>query len=165
MRHRSIKNWEWERLNSKCWQRKIPARRLGKPSEAAEAVVYLASAESGFTVGSELVIACNRNQVGEISSGDSCDANLASNLRTVPPLPTSGNLSPRQCTFLHSSNPKPVTTMIKQPKLLISHGVVLGQCFGEWPLSCIPHDTVVDFLEGSCFSQVPPIGQVELFTQ
>jgi NAD(P)-dependent dehydrogenase (short-subunit alcohol dehydrogenase family) len=34
----------------------IPARRLGTPSEVAEAVVYFASDESRFTVGSELVI-------------------------------------------------------------------------------------------------------------
>jgi NAD(P)-dependent dehydrogenase (short-subunit alcohol dehydrogenase family) len=34
----------------------IPARRLGKPSEVAQAVVYFASDESAFTVGSELVI-------------------------------------------------------------------------------------------------------------
>jgi NAD(P)-dependent dehydrogenase (short-subunit alcohol dehydrogenase family) len=34
----------------------IPARHLGKPSEVAKAVVYFASDESAFTVGSELVI-------------------------------------------------------------------------------------------------------------
>jgi len=34
----------------------IPARRLGKPSEVAEAAVYFASDESAFTVGSELVL-------------------------------------------------------------------------------------------------------------
>lgn len=34
----------------------IPAKRLGKPSEIAEAVVFFASDESAFTVGSELVI-------------------------------------------------------------------------------------------------------------
>jgi len=34
----------------------IPTRRLGKPSEVAQAVVYFASDESAFTVGSELVI-------------------------------------------------------------------------------------------------------------
>ena len=34
----------------------IPAKRLGKASEVAEAVVYFASDESAFTVGSELVI-------------------------------------------------------------------------------------------------------------
>lgn len=34
----------------------IPAGRLGKPSEIAQAVVYFASADSAFTVGSELVI-------------------------------------------------------------------------------------------------------------
>jgi len=34
----------------------IPARRLGQPSEVAQAVVFFASDESAFTVGSELVI-------------------------------------------------------------------------------------------------------------
>jgi len=34
----------------------IPARRLGKPTEVAQAVVYFASDDSAFTVGSELVI-------------------------------------------------------------------------------------------------------------
>lgn len=34
----------------------IPAKRLGKPSEIAAAVVFFASDESAFTVGSELVI-------------------------------------------------------------------------------------------------------------
>lgn len=34
----------------------IPARRMGKASEVAEAAVYFASDESAFTVGSELVI-------------------------------------------------------------------------------------------------------------
>jgi len=34
----------------------IPVRRMGTPSEVAEAVIYFASDESGFTVGSELVI-------------------------------------------------------------------------------------------------------------
>jgi NAD(P)-dependent dehydrogenase (short-subunit alcohol dehydrogenase family) len=34
----------------------VPAKRLGKPSEVAEAVVFFASDESAFTVGSELVI-------------------------------------------------------------------------------------------------------------
>jgi len=34
----------------------IPAHRLGRPSEVAKAVVYFASDESAFTVGSELVI-------------------------------------------------------------------------------------------------------------
>jgi NAD(P)-dependent dehydrogenase (short-subunit alcohol dehydrogenase family) len=40
----------------KSLQSQIPAGRLGKPLEIAEAVVFLASAESTFTVGSELVI-------------------------------------------------------------------------------------------------------------
>jgi NAD(P)-dependent dehydrogenase (short-subunit alcohol dehydrogenase family) len=34
----------------------IPAKRLGKPSEVAETVVFFASDESAFIVGSELVI-------------------------------------------------------------------------------------------------------------
>ena len=34
----------------------VPARRLGTPSEVAEAVVFFAADESAFTVGSELVI-------------------------------------------------------------------------------------------------------------
>jgi NAD(P)-dependent dehydrogenase (short-subunit alcohol dehydrogenase family) len=37
-------------------EQQIPIRRLGKPSEVAQAVVYFASDESAFTVGSELVI-------------------------------------------------------------------------------------------------------------
>jgi NAD(P)-dependent dehydrogenase (short-subunit alcohol dehydrogenase family) len=40
----------------KSLQAQIPAGRLGKPSEIAEAIVFLASDESAFTVGSELVI-------------------------------------------------------------------------------------------------------------
>jgi NAD(P)-dependent dehydrogenase (short-subunit alcohol dehydrogenase family) len=34
----------------------IPARRLGRPSEIAQAVVFFAADESAFTVGSELVV-------------------------------------------------------------------------------------------------------------
>ncbi|MBV8892787.1 MAG: SDR family oxidoreductase, partial [Acidobacteria bacterium] len=34
----------------------VPTRRLGKASEVAQAVVYFASDESAFTVGSELVV-------------------------------------------------------------------------------------------------------------
>jgi NAD(P)-dependent dehydrogenase (short-subunit alcohol dehydrogenase family) len=34
----------------------LPIKRFGKPSEIADAVVFLASDESGFTVGSELII-------------------------------------------------------------------------------------------------------------
>jgi len=37
-------------------QDQIPARRFGRPSEIASAVVFLASDESAFTVGSELLI-------------------------------------------------------------------------------------------------------------
>jgi len=40
----------------KALESKIPAKRLGRPSEVAEAVVFFASDESAFTVGSELVI-------------------------------------------------------------------------------------------------------------
>jgi NAD(P)-dependent dehydrogenase (short-subunit alcohol dehydrogenase family) len=40
----------------KSLEGQIPARRLGTPSEVAQAVVYFASDDSGFTVGSELVI-------------------------------------------------------------------------------------------------------------
>lgn len=40
----------------KALEQQIPARRLGKPSEVAEAVIFFASDESAFTVGSELVI-------------------------------------------------------------------------------------------------------------
>jgi NAD(P)-dependent dehydrogenase (short-subunit alcohol dehydrogenase family) len=34
----------------------VPAKRFGNPSEIAKAVVFLASDESAFTVGSELLI-------------------------------------------------------------------------------------------------------------
>jgi NAD(P)-dependent dehydrogenase (short-subunit alcohol dehydrogenase family) len=37
-------------------QNQIPVRRFGKASEIASAVVFLASDESAFTVGSELII-------------------------------------------------------------------------------------------------------------
>jgi NAD(P)-dependent dehydrogenase (short-subunit alcohol dehydrogenase family) len=40
----------------KTLQEQIPARRLGKPSEVAEAVVFFAADESEFIVGSELII-------------------------------------------------------------------------------------------------------------
>jgi len=40
----------------KALESQIPAKRLGRPSEVAEAVVFFASDESAFTVGSELVI-------------------------------------------------------------------------------------------------------------
>jgi NAD(P)-dependent dehydrogenase (short-subunit alcohol dehydrogenase family) len=40
----------------KSLESQIPARRLGKASEIAQAVVYFASDDSAFTVGSELVI-------------------------------------------------------------------------------------------------------------
>ena len=37
-------------------EHKVPARRFGKPSEIANAIVFLASDESAYTVGSELLI-------------------------------------------------------------------------------------------------------------
>lgn len=37
-------------------QSQVPAGRFGKPSEIASAIVFLASDESAFTVGSELLI-------------------------------------------------------------------------------------------------------------
>jgi NAD(P)-dependent dehydrogenase (short-subunit alcohol dehydrogenase family) len=37
-------------------QSQVPAGRWGKPSEIAQAVVFLASDEAAFTVGSEFVI-------------------------------------------------------------------------------------------------------------
>jgi NAD(P)-dependent dehydrogenase (short-subunit alcohol dehydrogenase family) len=40
----------------KSLESQIPAKRLGKPYEVAEAAVFFASDESAFTVGSELVI-------------------------------------------------------------------------------------------------------------
>lgn len=40
----------------KALESQVPAKRLGKPSEVAEAVVFFASDESAFTIGSELVI-------------------------------------------------------------------------------------------------------------
>ncbi|MBV9612211.1 MAG: SDR family oxidoreductase [Acidobacteriaceae bacterium] len=44
------------KATSEALQNQIPARRFGKPSEIASAVVFLASDESAFTVGSELII-------------------------------------------------------------------------------------------------------------
>ena len=41
---------------SEALQNQIPARRFGKPREIASAVVFLASDESAFTVGSELIV-------------------------------------------------------------------------------------------------------------
>ncbi len=41
---------------SEALQNQVPAKRFGKPSEIAAAVVFLASDESAFTVGSELII-------------------------------------------------------------------------------------------------------------
>jgi NAD(P)-dependent dehydrogenase (short-subunit alcohol dehydrogenase family) len=44
------------KATSKGLQNQIPARRFGKPAEIASAVVFLASDESAFTVGRELII-------------------------------------------------------------------------------------------------------------
>ncbi|MBV9612199.1 MAG: SDR family oxidoreductase [Acidobacteriaceae bacterium] len=44
------------RATSEALENQIPAKRFGKPSEIASAVVFLASDESAFTVGSELII-------------------------------------------------------------------------------------------------------------
>lgn len=44
------------KATSEALQTQIPAKRFGKPSEIASAVVFLASDESAFTVGSELII-------------------------------------------------------------------------------------------------------------
>ena len=41
---------------SEALQKQIPARRFGKPGEVASAVVFLASDESAFTVGGEIII-------------------------------------------------------------------------------------------------------------
>jgi NAD(P)-dependent dehydrogenase (short-subunit alcohol dehydrogenase family) len=41
---------------SEALQSQVPAKRFGKPGEIASAVVFLASDESAFTVGSELLI-------------------------------------------------------------------------------------------------------------
>lgn len=41
---------------SQSLMNQLPIKRFGKPSEIADAVVFLASDESGFTVGSELII-------------------------------------------------------------------------------------------------------------
>lgn len=41
---------------SEALQKQIPARRFGKPTEIASAVVFLASDESAFTVGAEIII-------------------------------------------------------------------------------------------------------------
>ena len=37
-------------------QQQVPLKRSGHPSEVASAIVFLASDESAFTVGSELII-------------------------------------------------------------------------------------------------------------
>lgn len=41
---------------SAAMRQRLPARRLGEPVEVADAVVYLASDESSFTIGTELVV-------------------------------------------------------------------------------------------------------------
>lgn len=44
------------KATSESLQNQVPAKRFGKPAEIASAVVFLASDESAFTVGSELII-------------------------------------------------------------------------------------------------------------
>jgi NAD(P)-dependent dehydrogenase (short-subunit alcohol dehydrogenase family) len=44
------------KATSEAIQGLVPAKRFGKPAEVASAVVFLASDESAFTVGSELII-------------------------------------------------------------------------------------------------------------
>ena len=44
------------KATSEALQGQVPARRFGKPGEIASAVVFLASDESAFTVGSELIV-------------------------------------------------------------------------------------------------------------
>ena len=44
------------KATSDALQSQVPAKRFGKPAEIASAVVFLASDESAFTVGSELII-------------------------------------------------------------------------------------------------------------
>lgn len=44
------------RAVSESLQSQVPARRFGKPGEIASAVLSLASDESAFTVGSELIV-------------------------------------------------------------------------------------------------------------
>lgn len=44
------------KATSEALRNQIPARRFGRPAEIASAVVFLASDESAFTVGSELII-------------------------------------------------------------------------------------------------------------
>jgi NAD(P)-dependent dehydrogenase (short-subunit alcohol dehydrogenase family) len=48
----SIENPEWR----KSYLPKIPLNRFGKPEEVASAVAYLASTDSGFITGHQLVI-------------------------------------------------------------------------------------------------------------
>jgi NAD(P)-dependent dehydrogenase (short-subunit alcohol dehydrogenase family) len=44
------------KATSEALQSQVPAKRFGKPDEIASAVVFLASDESAFTVGSELIM-------------------------------------------------------------------------------------------------------------
>ena len=44
------------KATSEALQNQVPARRFGRASEIASAVVFLGSDESAFTVGSELII-------------------------------------------------------------------------------------------------------------
>ena len=45
-----------QKATSEALQKQVPAKRFGKPAEIANAVVFLASDESAFTVGSEFII-------------------------------------------------------------------------------------------------------------
>jgi len=44
------------KATSAALQNQIPAKHFGKPAEIASAVLFLASDESAFTVGSELIV-------------------------------------------------------------------------------------------------------------
>lgn len=44
------------KATSEALQNQLPVKRFGKPAEVASAVVFLASDESAFTIGSELII-------------------------------------------------------------------------------------------------------------
>jgi NAD(P)-dependent dehydrogenase (short-subunit alcohol dehydrogenase family) len=44
------------KVTAEALRSQVPAKRFGKPSEIASTVVFLASDESAFTVGSELIV-------------------------------------------------------------------------------------------------------------
>jgi hypothetical protein len=66
----------------KSLESQIPARRLGTPSEVAQAVVYFASDDSAFTVGSELVIDGNFSS-GPISAIPALTKRMSSRLNSL----------------------------------------------------------------------------------